>query len=102
MNSQLEEEINFQFSSFLCGPVGIVLVNFRALSTTADDLGEPIFLPEEDICCNGSKAVETGIIAQLKNVFSFPIPFLPLVFVIDNLVDLILHKVVVTVFGYLN
>lgn len=56
--SQLEQEVNFKFRSFLLRPIWVIPVNFRALSAATNNGGEPIFFSEENVCNDGGEGVE--------------------------------------------
>lgn len=102
MNTKLEEEIHFQFSSFRSRPIGIIFVNFGALSATTNNRREPILFPEEDVGNDGGEWVEAGVKAQFEYIGGFFISDFSLILVIDKLIDFVPHKVIVTVFGGLE
>lgn len=102
MNSELEQEVHFELSSFGLGPIRIILINFRALSAATDDWGKPVFLPEEYVGYDGGEGVEAGVVTEFEYVGGFFVPGFTLVLVVYELVYLISHEVVVTVLGNLR
>ena len=101
MYTQLEEEVDFELGSFICRPIGIVLIDFGTFSTPSNNWRKPVLITEEQEGNNGSKRVEETVIAELEYIYSFPISHLPFILRMDHLVYLVTHHVTVPVFCYL-
>ena len=102
VDSELEEEVDFEFGSFLGGPIGVVFVDFGTFAAASYNGWEPIFVSEEDEGHDGGEGVEETVVAELEDVDGFPIPDFAFVLEVDQLVDLVAHQVVVAVLGDLS
>lgn len=102
VNSELEKEVHFQFGSFGFGPVGVVLINFWTLSTSANNWWEPILFPEEEVCHDGCKEVKAWIVAQFEDIGCFSVPVFSLISLVNDLINFVFHESVVAILGDLR
>lgn len=65
VDSELEEEVDFEFGSFLGGPVGVVFVDFGTLAAPTNNGGEPIFVSKKHKGHDGGERIEEKVVAEL-------------------------------------